>query len=69
MIDTGAAPNVIKIRNVVRGVNIRDDTPLYLNGITSGRVETLGSIEVNIMGHTVNLYIIQMIFRSRRRAS
>ncbi|KYQ49520.1 hypothetical protein ALC60_11414 [Trachymyrmex zeteki] len=58
MIDTGAAPNVIKKRNLTPEILIRDDTPLYLSGITSGRIETLGSIELIIMNHPVFLYIV-----------
>ncbi|KYQ46689.1 hypothetical protein ALC60_14308 [Trachymyrmex zeteki] len=58
MIDTGAAPNVIKKRNLSFEIFIRDDTSLYLSDITSGRIETLGSIELSIMNHPVFLYIV-----------
>lgn len=58
MIDTGAAPNVIKQRSLHPDVSINHDDPLYLSGISSGKVETLGSIEVSILGYPVSLYIV-----------
>ncbi|KYQ48642.1 hypothetical protein ALC60_12310, partial [Trachymyrmex zeteki] len=44
MIDTGAAPNVIKEKGLHPETVISHDDPLYLSGITSGRVKTLGGI-------------------------
>jgi transposase InsO family protein len=58
MIDTGAAPNVIKKRSLHSDVFINHDDPLLLSGITSGRVETLGSVEILIMGYPVTLYVV-----------
>lgn len=58
MIDTGAAPNVIKRRSLHPDAEIKHDNPLYLSGISSGKVETLGSIEISILGHSVSLYIV-----------
>jgi len=58
MIDTGAAPNVIKERSIHPDVKIRHDDPLFLSGITSGHVETLGSVELIIMDHPVTLYVV-----------
>lgn len=58
MIDTGAAPNVIKKRSLHPDVEIKHDNPLYLSGISSGRVETLGSIEILVLGHSVSLHVV-----------
>lgn len=58
MIDTGAAPNVIKKRSLHPDVEIKQDNPLYLSGISSGKVETLGSIEILVLGHSVSLHIV-----------
>lgn len=58
MIDTGAAPNVIKKRSLHPDVEIKHDNPLYLSGISSGKVETLGSIEIQVLGHSVSLHVV-----------
>jgi len=62
MIDTGAAPNVIKQRSIHPSTPIARDDPLYLSGITSGRVETLGTIEIQMMGHPVSLHVVPDCF-------
>jgi len=58
MIDTGAAPNVIKKRSLHPEIIIKRDDTLFLSGITNGRVETLGSIEISVMGHPVTLHVV-----------
>lgn len=58
MIDTGAAPNVVKKRSLHPHTPIAYGELLYLSGITSGRVETLGSVEIEFMGHPVALYVV-----------
>lgn len=58
MIDTGAAPNVIKKRSLHPHALIIRGEPLYLSGITSGRVETLGTVRIKFMGHPVVLYVV-----------
>lgn len=58
MVDTGAAPNVIKERSLNPDTRICYNDPLYLSGITSGRVETLGSVEIKFMGHPVELHVV-----------
>lgn len=58
MIDTGATPNVVKKRSLHSQTPIAHDDPLYLSGITNGRVETLGSVEISLLGHPVNLHVV-----------
>lgn len=58
MIDTGAAPNLIKNRNVAPSTPVSHHDPLHLSGITSGTVRTLGAIESNIHGHPLTLHIV-----------
>lgn len=58
MIDTGAAPNVIKEKGLHPETVISHDDPLYLSGITSGRVKTLGLVKIHIMGHPVALHVV-----------
>jgi len=57
MIDTGAVLNVVKQRNIHSETPIVRNDPLYLSDITSGRVETLGTIEVQIMGYPVSFHV------------
>lgn len=58
MIDTGAAPNLIKKRNLHPGTRIRADQTVFLRGITDGSIETLGSIDIVFMGHPVTLQVV-----------
>jgi len=58
MVDTGAAPNVIKKRSLHPETVIKRGDTLFLSGITNGRVETLGSIEISVMGHPVTLHVV-----------
>lgn len=55
MVDTGAAPNIVKLRSIHP---VSRDDPLYLSGITTGRVETLGSIRASYMGYPIILHIV-----------
>lgn len=58
MVDTGAAPNLIKKRALHPETRIRTDDPLYLSGITSGRIKTLGSAEIELIGHLITVHIV-----------
>jgi len=58
MVDTGAAPNVVKKRSLHPEAVIKKNDTLFLSGITSGRVETLGSVEISVMGHPVALHVV-----------
>lgn len=50
MIDTGAAPNIIKRRSVHPEAIIVDEN-VYLSGITKERIKTLGTIKTSYMGY------------------
>lgn len=58
MVDTGAAPNIVKKSSIHPETLIIRNDPLYLSGITSGRAETLGSINIELMGHPVTLHVV-----------
>jgi len=58
MVDTGAAPNVVKKRSLHPETVLKRDDTLFLSGITNGRVETLGSIKISVMGHPVTLHVV-----------
>ncbi|KYN50138.1 hypothetical protein ALC62_00166 [Cyphomyrmex costatus] len=58
MIDTGASPNVLKHRNLNPEIRINRDDTLFLIGITNGKIDTLGSVELLISGHPVKFYIV-----------
>jgi len=57
MIDTGAVPNVIIKISLHPHIPVTYGEPFYFSGIRSGRVETLGSVEINWLGHSV-VYIV-----------
>lgn len=69
MVGTGAAPNVIKKRNLNSETEIDTRDTLLLNGITNGSILTLGSVKINYMGHDIVLHDVGAIFRSHRNAS
>lgn len=58
MVDTGAALNIIKKRSVVPDTPVSHDDPLYLSGITSGKVETLGSIQATFLGYPILFHVV-----------
>lgn len=58
MIDTGAAPNVIKENFVGNKRKINQCEILYLNGITPEKIKTLGSIEIELLGYPVTLHVV-----------
>lgn len=62
MIDTGAAPNVIKENFVYNKKKINQREIFYLNGITPEKIKTLGSIEIELLGHPVTLHVVSKEF-------
>lgn len=62
MVDTGAAPNLIKFRNLSPETEIRENDRLFLSGITDGRIETLGSIQLAYKGYPVKMHVVQNNF-------
>ncbi|EFN78041.1 hypothetical protein EAI_09930, partial [Harpegnathos saltator] len=62
MIDTGAAPNIIKKRSIHLENKIDTTDIILLSGITNGNIATLGSSEVNYMGHAITLHVVDNKF-------
>ena len=60
MLDTGAEPNLIKISKLKEGTAINAKDRLTLQGITEGRVETLGSTQVRISGKAVEFHVVHL---------
>jgi len=58
MIDTGAEPNLIKARNVHPDTQILREDKLHIVGLTDGFVESLGSIQVSLMGHPLRMDVV-----------
>ncbi|XP_025161027.1 uncharacterized protein LOC112589987 [Harpegnathos saltator] len=58
MIDTGAAPNLIKKGTLTRNNEIDPIDTLLLKGITAGSIPTLGSITIKYMGFPIKLHVI-----------
>lgn len=58
MVDTGAAPNLVKIRNLHPGTEIQHNDTLYLSGITEGKIKTLGSTTISYMGHPFHIHAV-----------
>jgi len=50
MVDTGAAPNLIKKNQLLPNARIDPQHLLRLTGIIKGRVDTLGLVETNVHG-------------------
>jgi len=59
MIDTGAAPNLIKKKCLHPEIRVRKDRSILLSGITDGNIETLGSVSVEYKGHPVTLQVVK----------
>ncbi|XP_070154034.1 uncharacterized protein [Polyergus mexicanus] len=62
MVDTGAAPNLIKLRSLHPEANILDTDKLLLSGITDGKIETLGSIQILYMGYPIDMHVVRNNF-------
>ncbi|EFN84673.1 hypothetical protein EAI_04357, partial [Harpegnathos saltator] len=58
MIDTGAAPNLIKRGTLTRNNEINLNDTLLLKGITAGSIPTLGSTTIKYMGFPIKLHVI-----------
>jgi len=58
MIDTGAEPNFIKARNVHPDTQILREDKLHIVDVTDGFVESLGSIQVSLMGHPLRMDVV-----------
>jgi len=58
MVDTGAAPNLIKKIQLLPNVRIDPQHLLRLTGITKGQVDTLELVETNVHGHAVKFHVV-----------
>ncbi|KAL6252240.1 hypothetical protein P5V15_015214 [Pogonomyrmex californicus] len=58
MIDTGAAPNLIKERNILSHTSVFRDDILYLSGITQGKIATLGSMQLDFLGYKIKMHAV-----------
>lgn len=61
MIDTGAAPNLIKSDKILN-TQIDIDSKIFLTGITEGRIETLGRVTAVILGRDVAFHVVSPDF-------
>ena len=58
MLDTGAEPNLKKVSTLRTGTTINAKYCLILQEITEGRVETLGSNQIKILGKSVEIHVV-----------
>jgi len=58
MVDTGAAPNLIKKNQLLPNARIDPQHLLRLTGITKGRVDTLGLVETKMHGHAIKFHVV-----------
>ncbi|KAL6252043.1 hypothetical protein P5V15_015024 [Pogonomyrmex californicus] len=57
MIDTGAAPNLIKERNILSHTSIFKDNILYLSGITQGKIATR-VYATRLLGYKIKMHAV-----------
>lgn len=62
MIDTGAAPNIIKVHKVKPGTKINANDIVSIIGVTAGSIDTLGSIKVDLLGRKTIFHLVQSNF-------
>lgn len=60
MADTGAEPNIIKLSALKDSYNTSDKIKLV--GITSGYLDTLGTIDITLLGHPVKFRVVPDTF-------
>jgi hypothetical protein len=58
MIDTGAAINLIKRKHVHPDLTLDTHDINLLTGITTEKIQTLGSIGISIYGYPVTLHVV-----------
>jgi hypothetical protein len=62
MIDTGAAPSIVKLKNIQTHTYLNTEDILTLSGITTEKIRTLGSIEVLLHGYPLTLNVVNNNF-------
>lgn len=58
MVDTGAAPNLVKRNRLNPDTEIDTRITLRLTGITDGEVRTLGKLKINIHGRDIDFHAV-----------
>lgn len=58
MIDTGAKPNVIKESAVIGKIEIERNDACIIKGVTPGTVNTLGSVEISLLGRQARFLVV-----------
>jgi hypothetical protein len=63
MIDTGAAPSIVKLKNYIDyNTYLNTEDILTLSGITTEKIRTLGSIKIFLYGHPLTLNVVNNNF-------
>lgn len=62
MLDTGSEVNLIKISSIDPETLINVGEKIKLSGITEGCVETLGSVEINVLNNKIKFHVVQPSF-------
>lgn len=62
MVDTGAAPNLVKQNRLNSNAKIDTQTILRLTGITEGEVRTLGKLETDVHGRKTSFHVVDKDF-------
>ncbi|KAL6417766.1 hypothetical protein ACFW04_014363 [Cataglyphis niger] len=62
MVDTGAAPNLVKQCRIDPKIHINPDSKIILSGITDGQIETLGTIDIEYLGFGIRLHVVNNKF-------
>jgi len=62
MIDTGAAPNLIKYEKVKADEYIDANSRIFLSGITGDKIKTLGILDAKCLGHRLRFQVVNNNF-------
>jgi hypothetical protein len=62
MIDTGAAPSIVKLKYIYADAYLNTNDTLTLSGITTEKIRTLGSIENLLYDHPLTLNVVNNNF-------
>lgn len=62
MIDTGAAPNLIKRSLLNPDSKIDANAFILLSGITDNKIKTLGTTDIEYLGHKIKLHVVENKF-------
>ncbi|KAL6427141.1 hypothetical protein ACFW04_008643 [Cataglyphis niger] len=62
MVDTGAAPNLVKQCRIDPKIRINPESKIILSGITDGKIETLGTADIEYLGFGIRLHVVNNNF-------